>query len=261
MAHSNIGKALKDARGKKSFTQGQAAKTIGVDQTTISDWELGRTSPRLEQLPALAQFLEKPLEVLELLHRGDVETRQMGIVFPERLNLVETAQKLDEAVQKVAEADPQDIQAVAASFLSLLNSYYMQGLTQSRRSFDWSLIFGGFCLLFFVVVVIALLFSQRTEATIIGMIGGTLVELFAWTFLVLHQRSTNQLASYRPGIESTSLFLIANSTCEQLDEEAKNQKRGELIQQMMLSAAETRKQSPTSIQQTEPQVPKHDAKR
>jgi hypothetical protein len=45
-----------------------------------------------------------------------------------------------QAISRVARADPGNIQEVAASQLSIINSYYQSGLQQSQQSFHWSLV-------------------------------------------------------------------------------------------------------------------------
>ncbi len=76
------------------------------------------------------------------------------------------------AVQEVAKADPNNIQEVAASQLSIINSYYQSGLQQSQQSFKWSLIWGGIGLGFLIGAISFLLLRQPTEVAIASGIGG-----------------------------------------------------------------------------------------
>jgi hypothetical protein len=54
-----------------------------------------------------------------------------------------TTQAIQNAVERVAEANPKNIQEVAAAQAEIINSYYLNGLEQSKKSFFWSLIWGG----------------------------------------------------------------------------------------------------------------------
>ena len=46
---------LKAARVNSGFTQKRAAKEIGVCQKTLSAWESGKRSPRMNQLKIVSQ--------------------------------------------------------------------------------------------------------------------------------------------------------------------------------------------------------------
>jgi hypothetical protein len=121
-----------------------------------------------------------------------------------------------EAIASVAKADPKNIQEVAASQLSIINSYYHSGLQQSQQSFRWSLIWGGIGFGFLIVAVSVLLFRQPTEVAFASGIAGTLVEVFAGTYLYLYKHASDQLAAFRTSLESTQHLLLANSLCEKL---------------------------------------------
>jgi hypothetical protein len=118
-----------------------------------------------------------------------------------------------QAVQEVAKADPNNIQEVAASQLSIINSYYQSGLQQSQQSFKWSLIWGGIGLGFLIGAISFLLLRQPTEVAIASGIGGAFVELFAGTYLYPYKHASDQLAAFRISLESTQRLLLANSMC------------------------------------------------
>jgi Cyanobacterial TRADD-N associated 2-Transmembrane domain len=143
-----------------------------------------------------------------------------------------------QAIQEVAKADPNNIQEVAASQLSIINSYYQSGLQQSQQSFKWSLIWGGIGLGFLIAAISFLLFRQPTEVAIASGIGGAIVEVFAGTYLYLYKHTSDQLAAFRASLESTQRLLLANSMCEKLEGEVEQTTRAELIRLMVNSAVQ-----------------------
>src|SRR5713101_5980865 len=142
------------------------------------------------------------------------------------------------AVQEVAKADPNNIQEVAASQLSIINSYYQSGLQQSQQSFLWSLRWGGIGLGFLIAAIGFLLFRQPTEVAIASGIGGAFLEVFAGTYLYLYKHASDQFAAFRAGLESTQRLLLANSMCEKLEGEVEQTTRAELIRLMVNSAVQ-----------------------
>src|SRR6266702_3813736 len=132
----------------------------------------------------------------------------------------------------------QAVQEVAASQLSIINSYYESGLQQSQQSFLWSLRWGGIGLAFLIAAIGFLLFRQPTEVAIASGIGGAFLELFAGTYLYLYKHASDQLAAFRAGLESTQRLLLANSMCERLEGEVEQKTRAELIRLMVDSAVQ-----------------------
>ena len=49
--------SFKSAREKSGLTQRDLATELGVDQSTVSLWEIGKTQPRAKLLPRLAGIL------------------------------------------------------------------------------------------------------------------------------------------------------------------------------------------------------------
>ena len=56
--------SFKAAREKSGMTQRDLATTLGVDQSTVSLWEVGKTQPRAKLLPKLAQILKCTVDEL-----------------------------------------------------------------------------------------------------------------------------------------------------------------------------------------------------
>src|SRR5207302_5661239 len=116
-------------------------------------------------------------------------------------NLGPDFQARQQAISRVARADPGNIQEVAASQLSIINSYYQSGLQQSQQSFQWSLIWGGIGLAFLIAAVSFLLVREPTEVALASGIGGAIVEVFAGTYLYLYKHASDQLAAFRASLE------------------------------------------------------------
>lgn len=49
--------SIKSARERCGMTQQDLAVTIGVNQSAVSLWEVGKTQPRAKLLPKLAEIL------------------------------------------------------------------------------------------------------------------------------------------------------------------------------------------------------------
>lgn len=58
--------SLKAARVNAELTQRQAAQGLGVDVTTIINWENGRTSPKYIQLEELCKLYDIPVDCVFL---------------------------------------------------------------------------------------------------------------------------------------------------------------------------------------------------
>lgn len=59
-----LGERLKELRLEKQITQRELAKTINVDPTRITKWELGKTRPIYEDLINLAKLFEVSVDYL-----------------------------------------------------------------------------------------------------------------------------------------------------------------------------------------------------
>lgn len=57
-------KGVKYYRLAKGLTQAALARAMGVDQSVISDWETGRSSPSSGRLPRLAELLGVTIDQL-----------------------------------------------------------------------------------------------------------------------------------------------------------------------------------------------------
>ena len=85
-----LGKRIKELREKRGYTQQQLAEKVDVTRQTISNWELGETSPNPDQLKLLSKALN--ISIDELLN-NDIKQ-----VLVEKVNNTE---KLAEIIIKI----------------------------------------------------------------------------------------------------------------------------------------------------------------
>lgn len=64
MYKETFAKKLKDARKSAGYTQIEAAINLNIPNTTLANYELGRTEPDIETLGKLADFYEVSLDWL-----------------------------------------------------------------------------------------------------------------------------------------------------------------------------------------------------
>lgn len=67
-----LGKNINALRKEKGFSQEKLAEKVNVTRQTISNWELGETSPNPEQLILLSTALDKSIDELvgnDMTHR------------------------------------------------------------------------------------------------------------------------------------------------------------------------------------------------
>ncbi len=136
----------------------------------------------------------------------------------------------------VAQADPSNIQEVAASQLELINNYYSTILNQAVQSFRWAIITAGAGFAFFVAAITFLLLSQPTNLSVVSIISGALVEVISGINFYLYRQALGQLELFHVRLERTQLFLLANSVCENLKGDFQQNARTELIRTIASTA-------------------------
>lgn len=62
--------SFKTARERSGLTQRDLAAALGIDQSTVSLWEVGKTRPRAKLLPKLAALLNCTVDEL-LAHENN----------------------------------------------------------------------------------------------------------------------------------------------------------------------------------------------
>ena len=91
----------------------------------------------------------------------------------------------------------------------------------------------------FIVSLFILFTTGLREIAAIGLLGGTIVEVLAGLQFYLFGKTTDQLAYFQQGLDRTHTFLLANSICETLEGENKQESRAELVKLIALSARPT----------------------
>ncbi len=140
------------------------------------------------------------------------------------------------AIEKIAQVDPSNLAAIVAPNLEMGNSYYLNTLNQSRRSFSWALVGEGFVIAFFIAAVI--LFSLRLPgnasylAPLITALAGAVVQVAASILFKLYSSASDQTAACHNRLDRIQRFFIANSACERLEEESKGTTQVSLIKKL-----------------------------
>ena len=135
-----------------------------------------------------------------------------------------------EALKRISEAKPGDIQEIAASQIELLSSYYQLALEQQRKSFKWALIAAGIGLACFLAAGTFLFYRDLKSVALISTISGTTVQIISGIQFYLYAQTTKQLADFHLRLDITQRFLLANSVCESLTGETQEKARHELVQ-------------------------------
>jgi transcriptional regulator with XRE-family HTH domain len=98
---------------KAGITQLELASRTGISQSVISAWENGVGAPPAEETIALLRSLAAKAESAN--------------------NIVNVV--ISDSIRRIGNADPKDVQQIAASQLELMAGYHQIALAQSRRSF------------------------------------------------------------------------------------------------------------------------------
>ena len=93
-----------------------------------------------------------------------------------------------DSIQRLAAADPANVQLIAALQLELLAGYHDIALAQSRRIFFWALVGSGVGLIFLFA---ALAHAFQTE---IAFLSGAIVEIIAGIVFVMARQSRSFMA-------------------------------------------------------------------
>ncbi|MBQ9383487.1 MAG: helix-turn-helix transcriptional regulator [Ruminiclostridium sp.] len=125
----SVGKTIKRLRQEQNITQEQLAEALGISSRAVSQWECGRTSPDISQLPALAYFFGVTADCLlgvDITRRKD----EIGAILEyNRLNFTSAGNDrgaIDYLTGKLRQYpnSPELFDALAASMYSL---YFQSG--------------------------------------------------------------------------------------------------------------------------------------
>lgn len=139
----------------------------------------------------------------------------------------------DAVVKQLAEVKTDDVKGIAASQISLLSRFYDLSLDQAGRSFRWALIASIIGLIFFLAAIgFQMMASEGSRLATITLIGGAMIEFIAGINFYLYGKTLSQLTLFQGRLEVTQRFLLANSLCESLGADYKDEARASLIAQL-----------------------------
>ncbi|WP_028487554.1 TRADD-N-associated membrane domain-containing protein [Thiothrix lacustris] len=139
--------------------------------------------------------------------------------------------KQEQILKRLSDADKDDVKEIAISQLDLLSSYYQLSLSQANRSFRWALIASVIGLIFFLLAIGFLIFTNGTavdQALVCG-VGGAVSGFIGGVNFMLYGKTQAQLELFHGKLEATQRFLLANSLCESLGGKLKDYTRARLI--------------------------------
>lgn len=89
---------------------------------------------------------------------------------------------------------------------------------------------------FFVGSIGFWVFTKSEKASNISLLSGAIIEVVSAINFYLYNRASKQLADFHSSLDATQRFLVANSVCEQLEDQAKQQSRSDLVRLISESA-------------------------
>lgn len=132
--------------------------------------------------------------------------------------------------REISNTPVDDVQGNAANQISILASYYSEGLTQAKASFRSALIISGIGFFFFLTAVVFVLNRQPRDRTLIPLVSGAIIEVVAGINFYLYGQATKQLATFQSKLNQMQRFLLANSICESLEGDSKQAARTKLVE-------------------------------
>jgi hypothetical protein len=146
-----------------------------------------------------------------------------------QINLGRQQRDVSAAIDVIKKTESQNVQEVAASQIELLDEYHKIVLDQSRKSFVSALAAAIVGLGFFLGAVISIASTQKIDTALISVIAGALVEVISGINFYLYAKTTVQMGDFQSRLDMTQRFLLANSICENLEGEFKQNTRSQLV--------------------------------
>lgn len=136
---------------------------------------------------------------------------------------------VQDALQQVASANPDDILGVAASQFALSDSYYESVLSQAQRSFLVAIASGIFGLLLFSASILIAALRGEVTAAVLSAIGGSVVEVIAGLNFWIYGRASIQLDAFHVRLDRMQRYLVANSVCTNMADGPRDSARADLV--------------------------------
>jgi len=147
----------------------------------------------------------------------------------QEFRVVEQRLQFRPALDRLSKADPANVLEIVASQIELMTFYHNAVIEQARKSFRSALIASGVGFVFFLFSIGLILFRQPQQAAVVSLISGALIEFISVVNFYLYAKSSRQFADFQARLDTTQRFLLANSICEGLPDDARLQARLELI--------------------------------
>jgi hypothetical protein len=118
------------------------------------------------------------------------------------------------------------------SLIEALDALATGGLAQSRRWFFWALVAAGIGFIFFVIAALYSMATGNVAAALVPVLAGLMVEAVACLLFYTHGRTTAESSHLRDTLEAVQRHLLANSICEGLSGDRKEQTRADLARRI-----------------------------
>jgi len=146
------------------------------------------------------------------------------------------AKRLPTAVQgmlddceRLARAQPSDIQEIAALLQEMILRYYSDVRAQAQQSFWAALGVAMAGIGFFVWAIWHQMTSPSGDQLALKLVAGALIQAISGTMFVLYGRATRQFGAFHACLERTNRFLLANTICEALAPSIRDEVRKQLV--------------------------------
>jgi hypothetical protein len=136
------------------------------------------------------------------------------------------------SIDRLAKADPKDVQEVAASQLQLMTGYHRFVVSQASRCFFWGLAGMGTGLVFFVLAALYGFATGDAAAAMVPALCGTVIAAVAGLLFHLYGRTAAEVSGFQDRLEQMQRHLLANSVCESLDGDRREQTRADLARKI-----------------------------
>lgn len=139
---------------------------------------------------------------------------------------------LNIAAERLSRAEPKDVQKIVASQIEMLSAYYSLVHDQADRSFRLAVIFALTGIIIFIAATVFLFVYQMENIATVSIIAGAIVEIISAIGFYLYGKTSMQFTKFHERLILTQRFVLANSLCENLEGEIKDQARFEVIKKI-----------------------------
>lgn len=140
-------------------------------------------------------------------------------------------QQLKAECEEIARTLPGNTHKMASLLQQMSLNYYEDVRSQARRSFNYALGAAGVGTSFFIVAACNMMSTSDTASSkaYISLIAGAMMQVISAINFYLYAKAAGQFSGFHVCLERTNRFLLANTLCENLDDEHKSDIRAELI--------------------------------